>query len=429
MNTLRTKITALLVGAVLLVALLATGLSFLLLSPPRFEETDTAVAAQWALLVDLAGKAGDARVAEKGNGFAGLSDQEPTGEIARMPSEGINAALARRGRAERVSVRASHGGPWPIVTGQLADGRWLTMPMTMPPHPGNGGWALAGWALVMALGTTLVMVVAVRRLTEPLALLERTVAKIGPDGRLEPLPEEGPTEVRAAAHAINRLSSRLKQAMESRIRLVAAAGHDLRTPMTRMRLRAEFFEDEEERATWIADLNELDRIADSAIRLVREEVDDAARSPVRLDGLVREVVGELKSIGMRLELEHAEPASVLARPLSLCRAIRNLAINAATHGRAAVVRVERSGGEALVVIDDAGPGIPEEMMARVFEPFFRVDPARGTPIPGAGLGLAIAHEIVTGIEGRLELKNRPGGGLTQIVHLPLAPDAANADRA
>ncbi|MDQ0512323.1 ATP-binding protein [Ancylobacter amanitiformis] len=415
MNTLRAKITALLVASVLLVILAATGLSFLLLKPPRLSEIDESIAAQWGLVAELAAR-GPLPASMQGE-FIGLHDDEPAGVIVENPTNGINEALARNGRAERIIVKDGAGSPWPVVAGQLADGRWLLLPLAMPPGPKNGGWALAGWALLIAIGTTLVIVVAVRRLTEPLALLERTVATLGPDGELEPLPEAGPTEVRAAARAINLLSTRLKRAMESRIRMVAAAGHDLRTPMTRMRLRAEFL-DEEERANWIADLDELDRIADSAIRVVREEVERSSRTRLRLDELVSEVVAELDAIGLDIHLTASTPASVVGRPLALRRAIRNLAINAATHGHKARIRVEAGYGRAGVVIEDEGPGIPEELLARVFEPFFRIDAVKNAPLPGAGLGLAIAREIITGNDGTLELRNGPRGGLVQRIGLP-----------
>lgn len=418
MNTLRAKITALLVGAVLLVVLLATGVSFLLLSPPSFEATDDALAAQWVMLADLVAGAGAAAPLANG-GYLGVRADALDGDIVDMPTAGINAALARLGRPERIVVHDVNGALSPVIAGRLPDGRWLTLPVIMPHEPSNAGWLLARWALILAFGVTVVIVIAVRRLTEPLALLERTVATLGPDGELDPLDEAGPTEVRAAARAINRLSSRLKQAMESRIRLVAAAGHDLRTPMTRMRLRAEFLNDEE-RPNWIADLDELDRIADSAIRLVREEVDGSSKSLLQLDRLVKDVVCELREIGMDVTLTRADPACVSARPLALRRAIRNLAINAATHGVKAELRVEALGGEANLFIEDMGPGIPEPLIARVFEPFFRVDPARGGPIPGAGLGLAIAYEIISSNDGVLELSNRPQGGLSQRVTFPMA---------
>ncbi|WP_051660844.1 ATP-binding protein [Bosea sp. 117] len=416
MSTLRAKLTVLLVAAVLLVVLLATGLSFLLLSPPRFQTAEDAAAAQIVLIADLLDRAPSSTEIAV-DGFAGIARAPVGGPVAEEATRGLTAALARKGRTESVRVTHPSGASQPVISVQLSDGRWIILPFALMPPPDNSR-ALAGWAVLIALGTTGVMIFAVRRLTAPLALLERTVAAIGPDGELPPLPEQGPTEVRAAARAINLLSSRLKSAMESRIRIVAAAGHDLRTPMTRMRLRAEFLEDGE-RETWIADLDELDRIADSAIRLVREEVDASSRSPVRIDELVREVVAELKEIGMNVALGAARPLTVLGRPLALKRAIRNLTINAATHGREGRLRLDMENGRAVIRIEDRGPGIPEHMLARVFEPFFRIDPARGAPIPGAGLGLAIAREIIVNHGGSLALRNLPGGGLEQRLEFPL----------
>lgn len=418
MSTLRAKLTALLVTSVLLVVLAATGLSFLVLTPPQIDEMSEGVALQWTLFADLIGRG--APPASIQTPFSGIHDGPPEGPPVEFATKGINGALEQRGRPERVVVKERSGKPCLIVAGQLTDGRWLLLPIVVPHPPRNGVWGLVGWALLIALGTTLVIVVAVRRLTEPLALLERTVATLGPDGELEPLPDEGPTEVRAAARAINLLSSRLKRAMESRIRMVAAAGHDLRTPMTRMRLRAEFL-DEEERANWIADLDELDRIADSAIRMVREEVERSSRTQLRLDEMVSEVVAELDAIGLKVRLISTVPATVTGRPLSLRRAIRNLAINAATHGEQATIRVETAGGRASVIIEDEGPGIPEELLARVLEPFFRIDTVQGTPVPGAGLGLTIAREVLASNDGQLELMNRPSGGLIQRISLPMAP--------
>jgi signal transduction histidine kinase len=256
-------------------------------------------------------------------------------------------------------------------------------------------------------------------MTRPLRMLEGAVAAVGPDGVLPTLPETGPAELRATATALNRLSARLRTAMESRMRLVAAAGHDLRTPMTRLRLRAEFLP-EEERATWLADLDELDRIADSAIRLVREEAETEAAEPVGLDGLVRQVVAELAGMNLPAVVTGTVPARVRAPPLGLKRALRNLVTNAATHGHGARVAVTCEGGRAVVTVEDDGPGIPEPMLERVFEPFFRVDPARRQTVPGAGLGLAIAREIVDRLGGSITIANHAPHGLRQRIELPLA---------
>jgi signal transduction histidine kinase len=205
------------------------------------------------------------------------------------------------------------------------------------------------------------------------------------------------------------------------MRLLAAAGHDLRTPITRMRLRAEFVEDDEERSLWLSDLDELERIADSAILLVREESGKAAPETVWLDRLVADVAGELKDQHLEVTVTEAQPVSVRANRLGLARALRNLMINAATHGRRASVRVKGSegteGGKAQVVIEDEGPGIPPELLGQVFEPFFRVDPSRRQNIPGAGLGLTIAREIVQRAGGDIKISNRKDGGLEQVVEL------------
>jgi signal transduction histidine kinase len=204
--------------------------------------------------------------------------------------------------------------------------------------------------------------------------------------------------------------------MESRMRLVAAAGHDLRTPMTRMRLRAEFLGDSE-RQKWLADLTELDHIADSAISLVREETTVEEQNPIRLDLLLSEVVAELSELGMDLSLGNVEAAEAVIRPLSLKRALRNLLVNAATHGKGATITLINSGAVARIEILDRGNGIPDDLLERAIEPFFRADPLRSPR--GAGLGLAIAREIILRNGGQLTMANAPAGGLAQTVTMPI----------
>lgn len=422
MSSLRAQVTALLVVAMLVVIALANGASFFLSGPPGpppFSMGDRSV----ALLADLAMTLPVERVAAATG--AVLLDAPPPGMVEEGPTRDLAEGLAHLGRhlAARV-VRGEGGGP-PVIALGLPDGRWLIMPPGFgppprPPGPPGGPFGIATWLAFMVSGVTLVVVFAVRRLTRPLALIEEAASRIGPDGEPPVMPEDGPAEVRAAAVAINRLSARLKAAMESRMRIVAGAAHDLRTPLTRMRLRAEFIPDDEERAAWLTDLAELDRIADSAIRLVREEVEGGPQEEVRLDQLAAGVVGELADIGCAVTLLAAEPAPVAGRPLSLKRAVRNLVMNAATHGGGARVAVRAQGGTVVLMIEDDGPGIPEALMGRVFEPFFRVDPARQVRVPGAGLGLAIAWEIIARHGGRLTLANRPGGGLLQRMELPAA---------
>lgn len=425
MRTLRAQVTALLVVAMLVVLAFANAASFFLAGPPdpRNDAVITATVRQFALAAELAGP--DAPV--QGTDEAGIRDRPPEGTPDPMGARFFSDALARIGKPFPVEVVLPDGGGAPIVALKLANGRWLTTQLALrgpmfgpgppPPHP-NRTWGFATWLILLTAGTTLVVVFAVRRLMRPLALIEDAAARIGPGGDPPVLPEEGPTELRAAARAINRLSARLKSSMESRMRIVAAAAHDLRTPLTRMRLRAEFIADDEERGQWLNDLAELDRIADSAIRLVREEVEGGEGEPVPLDELARVVAEEVREAGLRADLASATPVTVTGRALALKRSVRNLVVNAATHGGGARIAVAREGGNAVLTIEDDGPGIPEALMGQVFEPFFRVDPARQAKIAGAGLGLAIANEIVIRHGGRLTLTNRPGGGLLQRLELP-----------
>ncbi len=433
MKSLRARVTALLVVAILLVLVLATAVFLLVSGRPRPLLEQAATASQLALVLKMVESGADA--------LAGpdiVSEAPPEGMADPFASRMLTEALGRLGVARAVTVVSEFGpgtsreGAPPSVGPpdeerrarlalvHLKDGRWLKFPIEqylLPPPPAIP-YGVLGWFALVALGVTAVVAVAVQRLLRPLALIEQAVDQVGVDGSLPQLAETGSTEVRAAARTINLLSHRLKMAMDSRMRIVAAAAHDLRTPLTRLRLRAEFIEDEEERERWFNDLAELDHIADSAIRLVREEVSGTPDEDVSLDEVVKAVVRETGQSGLAADLVEMCPLIVAGKPLSLKRAIRNLIVNAATHGRGARVYLRAGAGCALLLIEDDGPGIPEHLMAQVFEPFFRTDPARQVTIPGAGLGLAIAHEIIQRHGGKLVLANKPSGGLIQRVELP-----------
>ena len=420
MNTLRVKMAVLLVLAIVSVMALMTFVLFWLLGPPARSGRQLDVAAkQVALVSDLAAQSPNA---------VRLLD-EPHGHAYRRTTKALRQKLKEHGHD--IDVVVARAGRW--HSGSLAvwvpveDKGWLAIPMNRLPPQGVPWQGLLRWLLLITVGATAVAVFASNRMVRPLAFLENAVASVGPDGVMPELPEKGPAEVRATARALNALSARLKRAMESRMRLVAAAGHDMRTPITRMRLRAEFVPDEDERGKWLNDINELERIADSAILLVREETGAEEVERVRVDELVRGICEELKQQEFDVTLASTQPVTVLAGRLKLSRALRNLIINAATHGVRARVAVAGDGTTVRVTIEDDGPGIPEEVLGQVFEPFFRADPARRQNIPGAGLGLTIAHELVTRAGGSIEIVNRPGGGLLQTVSLPEAPEPEASD--
>lgn len=292
---------------------------------------------------------------------------------------------------------------------------WPFPDNTLPAHVWYG---VAGYIGLITAGVLVVAFFAAYQATKQLRFLEAMAQAVLADGTLSRVPEEGAAEIKATARALNRMGDSFKRLIDSKMRLVAAASHDFRTPMTRMRIRAEFL-GEDERADWLHDLDELDRIADSAIQLVREETVSKGNELVRVDELVRKVCGDVISIKLRVEVKTVSSAIVQASPLALTRALRNLVINAATHGGGAMVEARLEEGVVQIIIDDTGPGIPEESLSSAFEPFFRVDPARRQLIPGAGLGLAIAKEIIERQGGTLTISNRPPTGLRQIVTLKL----------
>ncbi|HYI68804.1 MAG TPA: ATP-binding protein [Skermanella sp.] len=434
--SLRAKLALVLVTSIIAVVGLATTVTMVLVrSPGPFQIMDP-IARQIRLISQLAGSGG-AAVA------TGLTfDPVPAaGPISPHLTESLRDALARTGEPLMVVVtRPEHeahpgrvsdpgpgpaGGPRMTVSIPVSGRGWLLMPLQDLPPPGPPWMLLVGYMVLIAMGATAVALFAAAKMSRPLVMLEQAITSIGPDGNLPTLPESGPDEVRATARALNRLSARLRTAMESRMRLVAAAGHDLRTPMTRLRLRAEFLPDEE-RDQWLNDLEELDRIADSAIGLVREEAEPGSAEPLPLDRLVPALVDDLAGLGIAVRLGTVEPAWTRAGPLALKRALRNLIINAATHGGGATVEVFLRDEVPTVVISDHGPGIPPELVEQVFEPFFRVDPGRRQQVPGAGLGLAIAREIVVRCGGGIDIRNRDGGGLIQTVTLAPVPLAARA---
>jgi len=357
------------------------------------------------------------QIARVAPALVSIQQRPAEGEVDTDVTSWLRDLLEVRGVPRDVVVsRNSHDLPMLSIP---VDQGWLIAQITDLPPPGGVFNLILVWLAFIAFGVMAVALFFANRMVKPLVLLEKAIESVEPDALLPELAIKGPAEVRVAARALNSLSSRLKVAMESRMRLVAAAGHDLRTPITRMRLRAEFVENDDDRTMWLKDIDELARIADSAILLVREDVGKSIPEPLRLDMLVSELVGELRTLSYDVTLTRSAAAIVRANRTSLNRAFRNLIINAATHGKRARVAVESTSSEAHVVIDDDGPGIPSDMIGQVFEPFFRAHPARTKDIDGAGLGLTIAYEIVQGAGGSITIENGPLHGLLQLVKLPV----------
>jgi signal transduction histidine kinase len=409
-TTLRAKLALLLAVAIVSVVGILTGVLLYLLKPPGEHHTIGPVAEQ---VITLAG------IAREEPQTVSISPAPAEGRIKADVTEWLRETLAAQGNPLDVIVSRERDGA-PQVVSVPVDNGWLKVKIPDLP-PRKGGWnVLLTWLALITFGAMAIAILVANRMVKPLVFLEKAIESVGPDALLPELPVKGPAEVRVAARALNSLSSRLKGAMESRMRLVAAAGHDLRTPITRMRLRAEFVPDNDDRAMWLKDIDELERIADSAILLVREESGKAAPETFRLDELISDLADELQGLSYDVTIVRSEPITVRANRMALSRAFRNLLINAATHGVRGRVRMNGTPAEVCVVIDDEGPGIPPDLIGQVFEPFFRVNPARQKTIEGAGLGLTIAHEIIQRAGGTIKIENGPEHGLRQTVKLRLS---------
>lgn len=407
MNTLRAKLALLIAAAIISAVGISTGVLVYLLGPD--DRQAIGPLAEQVLFLE--------RVAREAPALVSIKPNPDKGEMMADMTSWLRETLAARGIPRDVLVTRD-SRDLPMLSVPVDQGWLVTQIPDLPPRGGVVS-VLLMWLVPIAFGAVAIALFFANRMVKPLVLLERAIESVGPDALLPELAIEGPAEVRVAARALNSLSSRLKAAMESRMRLVAAAGHDLRTPITRMRLRAEFVDDDDDRAMWLKDIDELARIADSAILLVREEGKTSAAEPLRLDTLIAELTDELRTLSYDVTLVRSVDAVVRADRTSLSRAFRNLIINAATHGQRARVAVESTAAEARVVIDDDGPGIPPDMIGQVFEPFFRAHPARTKDIEGAGLGLTIAYEILQRAGGTITIENGPMRGLLQIVKLPV----------
>jgi len=254
--------------------------------------------------------------------------------------------------------------------------------------------------------------------TGPLSSLAIAAERLGEDINRAPLPENGPTEVQRAAKAFNTMQQRLSRFISERTRVLTAMSHDLKTPITRMRLRTEMLEDEDAQARFLRDLEEMESMVTQTIEFMR---DTSASEPVqRVDvmALIESLQNDYRDTGRTVEIDGAVSDPYPGRPLALRRCIANLVENAIRYGERATIKIEDVGGKITVRILDDGPGIPEDQLERVFEPFYRGEGSRNRETGGTGLGLGIARNIARSHGGDLVLRNREQRGLEATLTLP-----------
>ncbi|MEZ5831154.1 MAG: ATP-binding protein [Dongiaceae bacterium] len=297
---------------------------------------------------------------------------------------------------------------------QLLDGTWLNFSFasvrTLP---------FSSWSHLVALGIGIAAVIvlgigALRLITRPIESLATAAEELGRGARPGDVPEAGLNEVRRAAHAFNRMQRRIRRMIEDRTQMIAAISHDLRTPITRLRLRAEFVEDPEEQQKMLADLDQMETIIRSTLAFAREDNDAEPTEAVDLRALLEEVAEHHPPA----RLAPGAPCVLRARPVALRRCFNNLVENAVRYGNSAAMTVRDLPDAVEVTVDDSGPGIPEDRLKDVFRPFVRLEESRNRDSGGVGLGLAIARSVALAHGGSIDLANRKEGGLRATVRLP-----------
>ncbi len=336
-----------------------------------------------------------------------------TGEV-RVAKRGTPDILPfmpkKRAGIERLSVAVA-----------LAPGRWLNAEFFWP----EGANLLPGLLLSAAVASLALLVVAIwlaYRLSRPLQRLAEASARMAKGQSVPPIPESGPHVLKTAAHSFNAMSRRLMAMLENQRTLLGSIAHDLRTPITSLKLKSEFIDDPAVRQGMQASLDELQAMTEAALDAARTGLGEEPLREVDVAALVESVCADLTDIGSDVTFAPTNAVSARCRPNELKRAARNVIENAVKYGTRAKVSIVQANDRVAIQVDDEGPGLPQGAADRLFEPFVRGDTARGKG--GLGLGLTLARAVARGHNGDLTLASREGGGARAVLSITSAAAAA-----
>ncbi|GLR77414.1 HAMP domain-containing protein (plasmid) [Azospirillum oryzae] len=312
------------------------------------------------------------------------------------------------------------GGHMLLVSAQLPDESWLNLRYILAEQPPSTPHGLLLSTGLMALAVAGLSVLLIRSTTAPLRAMARAAERLGVDVTAPPLPETGPSEVRLAAHAFNEMQKRIQRLLTDRTQMFAALSHDLRTPLTILRLRAEFVEDDEQHAKMLSEISDMETMISATLAFLRDDGVQEETEVIDLAVTLATICDTLTDSGYSAEYAGARHVPVRCRPVMLKRAFMNLIDNAVKYGARARVTLSVGNGKIHVEVVDEGPGIPEAEMEKVFHPFYRVERSRSRETGGFGLGLTIARTTIRAHGGDISLDNHPDGGLCVTITLPWA---------
>jgi signal transduction histidine kinase len=301
---------------------------------------------------------------------------------------------------------------------QLNDGSWLVFTVMKRTWgmPWADRWVI--WLCFLAVSITIVTAIAARRFSRPIEQLALAVRQFGLNPRAPPIAESGPRELRQVIKTFNAMQAQIQKFVAYRTTMLAAISHDLRTPLTRMRLRGEFIEDQEQQARLFRDVDEMQNMVDEALAFFRDDATAEETTSFDLPHVLLTIANDYADQGV--DIGYAGPAHAVyrGRPFALKRAFTNVIDNAAKYGNSPDIELTCAEAALVVAIGDRGPGIPPDAIENVFLPYYRVDKSRNRTTGGVGLGLTVAQAIVHGHGGEISLRNRAEGGLEVRIVLP-----------
>lgn len=310
------------------------------------------------------------------------------------------------------------GGHYALLV-ELTDHSWLMFSATSRSWGLDEGPRSVIVLVLVLISTALVTLIATRRLARPLQHFAQGVRRFGADFRAPPIEPVGPEEIRQAILAFNGMQAQLQHFIQDRTQMLAAISHDLRAPLTRLRLRGEFIEDRDQQQKLFRDVDEMQAMINTALEFFRDDARLEQATALDLSELLQTLVDDYRDQSIDITFSGPPRLVYFGRPLGLKRVMTNLADNAIHYGHAPEIQLQQQPGQVVIRVLDRGPGIPSGFHEQVFLPFFRLEGSRNKSTGGVGLGLSSARAIVLEHGGTLTLLDRPGGGLEAVVILPV----------
>ncbi|MGL4668819.1 MAG: ATP-binding protein, partial [Saezia sp.] len=305
-----------------------------------------------------------------------------------------------------------------FVQVQLIDEQWATFDTLVFKEKPMASSRLMRTLVFMLLGIFLLLYLSVRWVTRPLKILAEAADTLGVDLNKPPIPEKGPDEIKRAAHAFNTMQERLRNLIQDRTHIFAAMSHDLKTPITRLRLRSELLEDDGLRESFEKDLKEMEVMVNEALSFMRGIDATENLQPVNINALFESLQEDYQEMGKKMSLNGKAMNPLMGYAPLLKRCLVNLINNAIFYGKEAHITLADSTNLLTIRIRDDGPGIPEQELNKVFNPFYRLEQSRNRETGGTGLGLPIARNIIHLHGGKISLSNHKQGGLEVTLTLP-----------